>query len=195
MAIAADRTSDLFIDGHLVAGGAGRFPTVNPATEEVIGTAADADADDMSRAIDAARRAFDTTDWSTNTELRVRCIRQLREAMREHVEELREITMAEVGAPRMLTAMAQLEGPVDDLAFAADTAESYPWRTELPDAKPMGIPTRRALVREAVGVVGAITPWNFPHQINLAKIGPALGAGNTIVLARTRHPLVRGDSR
>ncbi|MCX6478901.1 MAG: aldehyde dehydrogenase [Mycobacterium sp.] len=182
MAIAADRTSDLFIDGHLVAGGAGRFPTVNPATEEVIGTAADADAEDMSRAIDAARRAFDTTDWSTNTELRVRCIRQLREAMREHVEELREITMAEVGAPRMLTAMAQLEGPVDDLAFAADTAESYPWRTELPDAKPMGIPTRRALVREAVGVVGAITPWNFPHQINLAKIGPALGAGNTIVL-------------
>ena len=78
MAIAADRNSDLFIDGHLVAGGAGRFQTVNPATEEVIGTAADADADDMSRAIDAARRAFDTTDWSTDTELRVRCIRQLR---------------------------------------------------------------------------------------------------------------------
>ncbi len=52
MAIAADRNSDLFIDGHLVAGGAGRFPTVNPATEEVLGTAADADAEDMSRAID-----------------------------------------------------------------------------------------------------------------------------------------------
>ena len=182
MAIAADRHSDLFIDGHLVAGGAGRFPTVNPATEEILGTAADADADDMSRAIDSARRAFDTSDWSTNTELRVRCIRQLREAMRQHVEELREITMAEVGAPRMLTAMAQLEGPVEDLTFAADTAASYQWRTELPDAAPMGIPTRRALVREAVGVVGAITPWNFPHQINLAKIGPALATGNTIVL-------------
>jgi aldehyde dehydrogenase (NAD+) len=106
----------------------------------------------------------------------------LREAMSRHVEELRDITMAEVGAPRMLTAMAQLEGPVEDLTFAADTAESYQWRTELPDAKPMGIPTRRTLVREAVGVVGAITPWNFPHQINLAKIGPALGAGNTVVL-------------
>ncbi len=112
----------------------------------------------------------------------MRCIRQLREAMREHVEELREITMAEVGAPRMLTSMAQLEGPVDDLNFAADTAESYQWRTDLSDATPMGIPTRRTLVREAVGVVGAITPWNFPHQINLAKIGPALAAGNTIVL-------------
>ena len=182
MAIAAGRNSDLLIDGALVSGGGGRFPTLNPATEEVLGTAADADAADMSRAIGAARRAFDDTDWSTNTELRVRCIRQLRDAMREHIEELREITMAEVGAPRMLTAAAQLEGPVADLSFAADTAESYAWRTDLGIATPMGIPTRRTVVREAVGVVGAITPWNFPHQINLAKIGPALAAGNTVVL-------------
>jgi len=155
---------------------------VNPATEEVIGTVADADPDDMSRAIGAARRAFDTTDWSRNTELRVRCIRQLRQAMADHIEELRSITIAEVGAPRLLTAAAQLEGPVQDLLFAADTAESYPWRTDLGDASPMGIATRRTLVREAVGVVAAITPWNFPHQINLAKIGPALAAGNTVVL-------------
>ena len=182
MAIATERSSDLFIDGVLVEGGAGRFPTVNPATEEVLGTAADADVEDMSRAIDAARRAFDSTDWSSNTELRIRCIRQLRDVMRDHIEELREITMAEVGAPRMLTAAAQLEGPVSDLSFAADTAESYQWRTDLGVAAPMGIKTRRTLVREAVGVVGAITPWNFPHQINLAKIGPALAAGDTIVL-------------
>ncbi len=182
MAIAAERNSDLFIDGRLVPGAAGRFETVNPATEEVLGTAANADAGDASSALDAARRAFDDTDWSTHTELRVRCIRQLQAAMREHVEDLREITMAEVGAPRMLTAAAQLEGPVADLSFAADTAESYQWRTDLGVAKPMGIPTRRTVVREAVGVVAAITPWNFPHQINLAKIGPALAAGNTVVL-------------
>jgi aldehyde dehydrogenase (NAD+) len=182
MAIAVDRNSDLFIDGKLVAGGAGRFANVNPATEEVLGTAANADAEDMNRAIDAARRAFDRSDWSTNTELRVRCVRQLRDAMREHIEELREITMAEVGAPRMLTGMAQLEGPVADLSFGADTAESYSWRTDLGVASPMGIATQRTIVREAVGVVGAITPWNFPHQINLAKIGPALAAGNTVVL-------------
>ncbi len=182
MAIAAERTSDLYIDGALVPGGGGRFTTINPATEVVLGTAADADRADMDRAIEAARRAFDDTDWSRNTELRVRCIRQLRDAMREHIEELREITMAEVGAPRMLTAAAQLEGPVADLNFAADTAESYRWSTDLGVATPMGIPTRRTVVREAVGVVGAITPWNFPHQINLAKIGPALAAGNTVVL-------------
>lgn len=182
MAIAVERSSDLYIDGTLTHGGAGRFPTVNPATEEVLGTAANADAHDMDRAIAAARRAFDTGGWSTDTELRIRCIRQLRDAMRANIEPLREITMAEVGAPRMLTAAAQLEGPVGDLNFCADTAESYPWRTDLGVAAPMGIKTRRTLVREAVGVVGAITPWNFPHQINLAKIGPALAAGNTVVL-------------
>jgi aldehyde dehydrogenase (NAD+) len=178
----ADGVSALFIDGKMSTGNAGTFPTINPATEEVLGAAADADADDMSRAIDAARRAFDETDWSRNTEFRVRCLRQLRDAMRDHVEELRELTIAEVGAPRMLTAAAQLEGPVGDLSFAADTAESYGWNQDLGEAAPMGIPTRRTIAREAVGVVGAITPWNFPHQINLAKLGPALAAGNTIVL-------------
>ncbi|MGV0790252.1 aldehyde dehydrogenase [Mycolicibacterium sp. XJ1819] len=182
MGIAADRESQLLIDGKLVGGGAGTFHTVNPATEEVLGVAADATADDMDRAIEAARRAFDNTDWSTNTELRVRCIRQLQAAMREHVETLRDLTIAEVGAPRMLTAAAQLEGPVEDLSFCAETAESYQWSTDLGVAEPMGIKTRRTIAREAVGVVGAITPWNFPHQINLAKLGPALAAGNTVVL-------------
>src|ERR1700733_8210987 len=186
MALLADGVSALLIDGTLTSGSSGTFPTVNPATEEVLGAAADADADDMGRAIEAARRAFDETDWSRNTELRVRCVRQLRDAMREHVEELRELTISEVGAPRMLTAAAQLEGPVTDLGFAADTAESYQWNQDLGEAAPMGIPTRRTIAREAVGVVGAITPWNFPHQINLAKLGPGLAARNTFVLKPTR---------
>ncbi|WP_283613527.1 aldehyde dehydrogenase [Mycolicibacterium poriferae] len=182
MAILADRESRLLIDGKLVTGSAGTFPTANPATEETLGVAADASAEDMGAAIAAARRAFDDTDWSTNTELRVRCVRQLQQAMRDHIEDLRELTIAEVGAPRMLTSAAQLEGPVEDLSFCADTAESYQWSSDLGIASPMGIKTRRTIAREAVGVVGAITPWNFPHQINLAKIGPALAAGNTLVL-------------
>lgn len=182
MALLADGVSSLFIDGKRCEGAAGTFATVNPATEETLGVAADADAGDMDRAIEAARRAFDDTDWSRKTELRVRCVRQLRDAMREHIEELRALTISEVGAPRMLTAAAQLEGPVNDLAFSADTAESYSWKQDLGAAAPMVIPTRRTVVREAVGVVGAITPWNFPHQINLAKVGPALAAGNTVVL-------------
>lgn len=182
MAILADRDSKLLIDGKLVAGSGGTFPTINPATEETLGVAADASADDMSAAIGAARRSFDETDWSTNTELRVRCIRQLQDAMRKNVEGLRDLTISEVGAPRMLTSAAQLEGPVEDLSFCADTAKSYQWSTDLGIASPMGIKTQRTVAREAIGVVGAITPWNFPHQINLAKIGPALAAGNTLVL-------------
>lgn len=182
MPVLADRQSQLLIDGKLVAGGGGVFETVNPATEEVLGVAADADAEDMGNAIEAARRAFDDSDWSTNTALRVRCLRQLRDALRENIEDLRELTIAEVGAPRMLTAGAQLEGPIDDLAYSADTAENYEWTTDLGYATPQGIPTNRKIAREAVGVVGAITPWNFPHQINLAKVGPALAAGNTLIL-------------
>ncbi|MDT5400317.1 MAG: aldehyde dehydrogenase [Mycobacterium sp.] len=182
MALLGDRESRLLIDGKLVAGGGGTFPTVNPATEETLGVAADATAADMDAAIGAARRAFDETEWSTNVELRVRGIRQLQQAMRDHIEELRELTISEVGAPVMLTSMAQLEGPVEDLSFCADTAESYQWTTDFGIAAPMGIKTHRTIAREAVGVVGAITPWNFPHQINLAKLGPALAAGNTVVL-------------
>src|SRR6266436_3209369 len=170
MGLLNDRKSQLLVDGELVAGSAGTFATVNAATE------------DMGRAIDAARRAFDDTDWSTNTDLRVRCVRQLQEALTKHLEELRELTISEVGAPVMLTSMAQLEGPITDLSFCADTAESYQWTTDAGIASPMGIKTHRTIVREPVGVVGAITPWNFPHQINLAKIGPALAAGNTVVL-------------
>lgn len=182
MSLLADREGRLLIDGKLVAGGAGTFPTVNPATEEVLGVAADGDAADVAAAVEAARRAFDDSDWSRNTALRVRCLRQLRDALRAHVDELRDLTIAEVGAPRMLTKGGQLEGPIEDLMFAADTAERYPWRQDLGYATPQGIPTNRTIVREAVGVVGAITPWNFPHQINLAKVGPALAAGNTVVL-------------
>ena len=182
MGLLADRQSQLLIDGKLVPGSAGTFPTVNPATEEVLGVAADASAEDMGRAIEGARRAFDETDWSTDVAFRVRCIRQLQQAMRDNVEQLRELTISEVGAPRMLTSAAQLEGPVEDLSFCADTAESYEWTTDLGVASPMGVKTHRTIAREAVGVVGAITPWNFPHQINLAKIGPALAAGNTVIL-------------
>ena len=173
----------LLVDGKLgpAAGGA-TFETVNPATEEVLGVAADATAADLDAAVDAARRAFDGSAWSTDVALRVRCVRQLRDALIAHGEEMRALTTAEVGAPTFLTTGPQYDTPVADLAVAADTAEGYEWRTDLGLGEVMGITSRRWLLREPVGVVGAITPWNFPHQINLAKIGPALAAGNTVVL-------------
>jgi aldehyde dehydrogenase (NAD+) len=130
MALLAERERALLIDDKLVPGGAGTFPMLNPATEEVLGTAADAD--DMSRAIEAAQRAFDDTDWSRNTALRVRCIRQLRDALRQHVEGLRQLTIAEVGAPVMLTTGTQLEGlrvePGSVATNSPVTAGRWGWR-------------------------------------------------------------------
>ncbi|MEV0337052.1 aldehyde dehydrogenase [Nocardia sp. NPDC050717] len=179
--VPADGTP-LLIGGKLIPGGSGVFATINPATEEVLGYAADASAADMDAAIGAARTAFDETDWSRDPAFRARCLRQLRDVMGEHLEELRELTIAEVGTPVMLTSGPQLEGPIADLSYAADLAENYTWETDLGTRELMGVASRRVIRREAVGVVGAITPWNFPHQINLAKIGPALAAGNTVVL-------------
>ncbi|MFG1683960.1 aldehyde dehydrogenase [Nonomuraea sp. NPDC049269] len=177
----AGATSPLLIDGRLVPGDH-RFGTLDPATEEVLGEAADATPADLDHAVAAARHAFDSSPWATDLALRVRCLRQLSEALTRHAEELRELTIAEAGAPRFLTYGAQLDTPVADLRWFADLAERYDWERDLGRAAPMGLASDRRVVREPVGVVGAITPWNFPHQINLAKLGPALAAGNTIVL-------------
>ncbi|MFT4201028.1 aldehyde dehydrogenase [Gordonia sp. (in: high G+C Gram-positive bacteria)] len=182
MALRPETSSELLIDGKLVPGSRGTFDVVNPATEEVIGQAADAGADDLDAAIGAARRAFDETDWSRDHAFRAKCLRQLRDALLGHAEEFRALTTEEVGAPAFLTSGPQFEGPVKDLGYFADLAENYEWTRDLGKAEPMGLPNVREVRFEGAGVVGAITPWNFPHQINFAKIGPALAAGCTVVL-------------
>lgn len=98
----------LLIDGELVDAADGAlFPTINPATEEVLGTAADAGGDGATAAVAAARRAFDTTDWA-------HCLRQLHETLTFRIEEVRSITVAEAGAPVLLTRGGpQLEAPVE----------------------------------------------------------------------------------
>lgn len=171
------------IDGHLCSASDGStYDVLNPATGEVIGQVPDSTATDVDTAIAAARRAFDETDWSTNVELRVRCIRQLQQALYDNAESFKALTTAEVGMPGFMISAAGFDGPVDGLTFVADTAESYEFETDLGVAKPMGIPSRRTVRREAVGVVAAITPWNVPTQINLAKVAPAMAAGCTVVL-------------
>ena len=89
--------SKMMIDGELVDGAAGTFTNINPATEEPLGEVADASKDDMHRAIDAARRAFDETDWSTNHSFRQKCLLQLQDAIESEQEELREELILEVG--------------------------------------------------------------------------------------------------
>ena len=90
----------LLIDGELTEAESGkRFDNINPATEEVLGQVADVSADDMGKAIAAARRAFDETDWSTNRAFRRRCLEQLQAAIESEREEYRAELVAEVGTP------------------------------------------------------------------------------------------------
>ena len=173
----------MLIDGALVPSSSGAvYETVNPATEEVLGTAADATPEDAERAVAAARRAFDDTTWSTDVPCGCAVCANCRRRCAAHEDDLRAMTIAETGSPLFMTRNAQLDEPVAGLGWVADVAESYQWTTDLGTAEPMGMPARRWLVREPTGVVAAITPWNVPHQINLAKLGPALAAGNTVIL-------------
>ncbi|HEY2167573.1 MAG TPA: aldehyde dehydrogenase [Jatrophihabitantaceae bacterium] len=175
--------AELLIGGALrPATGGGTFAIVNPATEDIIGWAPDATGADVDAALDAARRAFDDTDWATDVTFRVHCLRQLHQALVTHGPAMRALTTAEAGAPAMFTAGPHYDVPVESLSWTVDLAERYEWEQQLGEASPMGIKTDRVLRREPVGVVAAITPWNFPNQINLAKVGPALAAGNTVVL-------------
>jgi aldehyde dehydrogenase (NAD+) len=178
-----DFESRMLIDGKLVEAEGGRtYDNVNPATEEVIGAVADATAADMERAIAAARRAFDETDWSTNHELRKRCLQQLHDALAEQREALRAQIVAEVGAPMALTFAIQQDSCIDDMQWDIDLIDRYEWEHELGVHEFFGMHSNRLVVKEPIGVVAAITPWNFPFMLNLSKITPALAAGCTVVL-------------
>ncbi|MDE3205057.1 MAG: aldehyde dehydrogenase family protein [Acidobacteriota bacterium] len=174
----------MLIDGELVEAESGkRFDNINPATEEVLGPVADASATDMKRAIAAARRAFDETDWSANRSLRKRCLEQLHEAIDAEREELREELIAEVGAPRMLTYGPQLDMPLADaLLWPAKMIEEFAWDRDLPNGAAMGFNSQRSVWKEPVGVVGSIVPWNYPFEVTINKIAQVLATGNTTVL-------------
>jgi aldehyde dehydrogenase (NAD+) len=173
----------LYIGGELRAAKSGRtYGNINPATEVVIGQVADAGREDMDAAIAAARRAFDTSDWSRNHALRQRCLVQLREGLMKHKDDLRKQTVAEVGCPIALTYAIQGDSVIADMTWVTDLISRYAWERELPVNEFMGNKSRRLVWREPAGVVAAITPWNFPLQVNLAKVIPALAAGCSVVL-------------
>ncbi|WP_371657629.1 aldehyde dehydrogenase family protein [Streptomyces sp. NBC_00280] len=171
----------LLIDGSLV-GTENTFPSLNPATGEVLGQAPDATVAQTEAAVAAARRAFDTTSWPTDVQFRIRCLDQLHQALTDHLEELRELTIAEVGAPRMLTYGPQLDDPVKLVRYYADLLRKYPLTEDLGEVEIRGQRHRRWVEKEAVGVVSAITAYNYPNQLALAKLAPSLAAGCTVVL-------------
>ena len=173
----------LLIDGEHGPAEAGRvYETVNPTTGAVLGTAADATVGDAHRAIDSARRAFDTTSWATDLDLRVRCLRQLHDALVANQDDLRTLLIAENGLPHALTQGPGLDTPVEMITWYADLVEKYEFTEDLGVSESMGRLSTRWVEKEPVGVVGAIVPYNYPVQISLAKLVPALAAGCTVVL-------------
>src|SRR3984885_10904144 len=180
----------MLIDGKLVTADR-TYPSINPATGQVLENAPDASVADAQAAIAAARRAFDTTSWATDAAFRARCLDQLHRALTEHKEELRELTIADVGAPRVITYGAQLDEPIGIVRYYADLLPGYPLTEELPSLEFRGQKHRRWMEKEPVGVVAAIIGYNYPTQLALAKLSPALAAGCTVVLkAAPDTPLI-----
>jgi aldehyde dehydrogenase (NAD+) len=176
----------LLIDGKLVGAEGGReYENVNPANGEVLGVAPDASRGDMQRAIEAARAAFDNSGWATDHAGRREALLQLQAALERSQEDFRSELVAEVGCPVLTTWGPQLDVPLREaLVWPAAMIDQFPWQRSLPpqDAFGMGRLSAREVVKEPVGVVGAIVPWNFPLEISLNKLGPILAMGNTCVL-------------
>jgi aldehyde dehydrogenase (NAD+) len=168
-----------FYDGRWQqTAGEGVLSVINPATEEVLGTVAAADASDTDAAIAAARAAFDDGPWPRlSGRERAGVIRRFRDALATRAEAISALVIAEVGTTVAATRSHQVGLPIEHLEYWADMAAR-------PDMEPVA--PRRAgnwvIRREPVGVVAAITAYNFPFLLNVMKVGPALAAGNTVVL-------------
>lgn len=175
----------LFIDGELVAAASGKtYPNISPVSEEIIGEAADAGPEDMERAIAAARRAFDETDWSSNHSFRLHCLQQLKAGLLKVQDEFKLQIAAETGATRGTCEGSgpQCEVPISFIDYTLDSLPKFKWSRDIGVAEVLGLKSRRLVEKEAIGVVACITPWNVPLQINLAKCVPALAAGCTVIL-------------
>jgi aldehyde dehydrogenase (NAD+) len=163
----------LYIGGQWVdPSGDGTIEVVNPATEEVIGRVPEGTPADVDRAVAAAREAFET--WSqTPMQVRADACAGISAKLAERGDELAALIASELGMPVTLSKMIQAGLPAMDFGSMPEMLERVEWEQEIGNS---------LVVREPIGVVGAITPWNYPlHQI-AAKVAPAIAAGCTVVL-------------
>jgi aldehyde dehydrogenase (NAD+) len=176
---------ELFIDGAWTSEGAsGSIDVVDPATEEVIGSVPEASTKTAVRAIEAARRAFDEGPWPyMKPAERAAKLLAMAEILEARAGDLRELIIAETGSTGFLTDAVQAAGSIGMFRSNAALVEhAFPW---VENAMPTGGPTGlggSAIVREPIGVVAAITPFNFPFMLNVVKVAPALAVGCTVVL-------------
>jgi acyl-CoA reductase-like NAD-dependent aldehyde dehydrogenase len=163
----------VYIDGAWVPStGSGAIDVVNSTTEEVMGSVPAGTAEDVDKAVQAARRAFDS--WSTTSvEERGKYLTRITEGLMARMDEIATLVSQEVGMPKSLSLLVQAGLPLMDFQNTAALINDVKFEEEVGNS---------LIVREPVGVVGAITPWNYPlHQV-AAKVAPALAAGCTVVL-------------
>jgi betaine-aldehyde dehydrogenase len=167
-----------FIGGKFVDPAEGQTePVLNPATGEAIAEAPVSSAEDVERAVEAARKAF--PEWGVTTPgERAEALLKLADALEEHGEEIAELEADNAGKPINAVREDEIPFMVDNLRFFAGAARTLEGRS----AGEYVSGYTSFIRREPVGVVGQIAPWNYPLMMAIWKIGPALAAGNTIVL-------------
>ncbi len=175
--------SKLLIDGEMCeAEGEATYPDISPWDGKEIGRAADGSVSDLDRAIAAARRAFDESDWPTDHAKRIAALRRYAAVLQANRPRFANLARDEAGAPGASIFSAACDAPLGMIDGWLDVAENYDWEQDIGTSEMFGITSRRKVWKEAIGVVAAITPWNVPTQINIAKVLPALAAGCTVVL-------------
>jgi acyl-CoA reductase-like NAD-dependent aldehyde dehydrogenase len=177
------RSFRLLVDGELVdAAGGATFDSYDPSTGEVVARFADAGADDVERAVVAARRAFDESDWSTQgRDSRIRRVRDFVERLTARMPELIEWETRDAGHTARLSNLFTVPLAVD---HARTLVELYERRSDV-EALPAistPAPSWNYVRREPVGVCSLIVPFNFPLLITMWKLAPALVTGCTVVL-------------
>src|SRR6202140_4049213 len=175
----------IFIDGKWVNAASGKtFPTYNPATGEVLAQVAEGDRQDIDAAVQGARRAFDSGPWSRMTASdRGKLVWKLADLLEQHLEKFTTLETLDNGKPLSVARAADVPLAVDMFRYMAG------WATKLEGTTiPLSIPYSPGIayhaytLREPVGVVGQIIPWNFPLLMASWKLAPALASGCTVVL-------------
>jgi aldehyde dehydrogenase (NAD+) len=168
----------LLIDGRRVASASGRmFKSLNPATEEVIATVAEGNEADVDRAVAAARRAFEGPWRTMRAAERGHILMKWAELLKRHADEIVEIESLDGGKPISATLRQDFPAAVDTLTYYAGWADKISG-----DVVATRDDALTYTVREPVGVVAAIVPWNFPLMIGMWKLAPALACGCTVVM-------------
>ena len=163
----------IYIDGGWVPStGKGTISVINSTTEEVMGTVPDGTAADVDRAVAAAKRAFPA--WSaTSVEERAKYCSRIAEGIAARMDEIATLVSEEVGMVKPLSLLVQAGLPYNSFNVIQSIVDEFPWEERIGNS---------LVVREPIGVVGCITPWNYPlHQI-AAKVAFAIAAGCTVVL-------------